>query len=431
MKLATYHLPSDARTSQIDPRGLPGTSWAQFGDELLLYTDETEWGRLMEDAGRSALPLQERQTSVKMEHMHLVVQNGRLFQQEHPDVPVIIDRGRFLLVDLDPDRASQVAGSHATCYGVRPLEEHQVVFDVRAPTAERAGPVTWIQRLVDRVARSTLEQDLMQLVSRPTRLSTSLHFADAAAWARGQLEAMGYLTRIQNITVHGKASQNIIAEKVGSDVGMRGVVLVGAHLDSINQQGGPAASAPGADDNGSGSVGLLQIARVLRDHSSLHDLRFVLFGGEEQGLFGSTQYVASLPLSERARIRAVVNMDMIGSLNSPSPSVLLEGAPLSQAVIAGLSEAAATYTQLRIETSLQPFASDHVPFIQAGIPAVLTIEGADNANGNIHSSKDTIDRINYELALEILRMNVAFVASAVGNKQPPSSSAVTGTRDAS
>ena len=144
-------------------------------------------------------------------------------------------------------------------------------------------------------------------------------------------------------------------------------------------------------------------------------------------MFGSTQYVASLPPSERARIRAVVNMDMIGSLNSPSPSVLLEGAPLSQAVIDGLSEAAATYTQLRIETSLQPFASDHVPFIQAGIPAVLTIEGADNTNDNVHSSKDTIDRINYDLALEILRMNVALVANAVGNKQIPSSSAVAGT----
>jgi Zn-dependent M28 family amino/carboxypeptidase len=170
---------------------------------------------------------------------------------------------------------------------------------------------------------------------------------------------------------------------------------------------------------------------VLRNHSSLHDLRFVLFGGEEQGLFGSTQYVASLPPSERARIRAVVNMDMIGSLNSPSPSVLLEGAPLSQAVIDGLSEAAATYTQLRIETSLQPFASDHVPFIQTGIPAVLTIEGADNTNDNIHSSTDTIDRINYDLALEILRMNVAFVANAVGNKQTPSSSAVAGTPKAS
>jgi Zn-dependent M28 family amino/carboxypeptidase len=157
------------------------------------------------------------------------------------------------------------------------------------------------------------------------------------------------------------------------------------------------------------------MARVLQDHPNLHDLRFVLFGGEEQGLFGSTQYVAGLPDSERSRIQAVINMDMIGSLNSPTASVLLEGAPLSQAVIDGLSEAAATYTPLVVETSLHPFASDHVPFIAAGIPAVLTIEGADNANSHIHSAEDTIDRINYDLAVEILRMNVAFVGQLVGN----------------
>ena len=51
-----------------------------------------------------------------------------------------------------------------------------------------------------------------------------------------------------------------------------------------------------------------------------------------------------------------------------------------------------------------------MPFIDAGVPAVLTIEGSDNANEAIHSERDTIDRIDYDFALEILRMNVAFVA---------------------
>jgi len=139
----------------------------------------------------------------------------------------------------------------------------------------------------------------------------------------------------------------------------------------------------------------------------------MLLGGEEEGLFGSKQYVANLPAAERARIRAVVNMDMIGTLNSPTRSVLLEGAPLSRSVIDGLSEAAMTYTQLAVETSLHPFASDHVPFIHAEIPAVLTIEGADSTNGNVHAGSDTVDHINYDFTLEILRMNAAFVASEV------------------
>jgi Zn-dependent M28 family amino/carboxypeptidase len=73
-----------------------------------------------------------------------------------------------------------------------------------------------------------------------------------------------------------------------------------------------------------------------------------------------------------------------------------------------------TYTQLAVETSLNPFASDHVPFVSAEIPAVLTIEGADSTNGNVHSGADTIDHVNYDFALEILRMNVAFVANEVG-----------------
>jgi len=54
-----------------------------------------------------------------------------------------------------------------------------------------------------------------------------------------------------------------------------------------------------------------------------------------------------------------------------------------------------------------------VPFIRKEVPAVLTIEGTDDANHDIHSPRDTLDRINFDLALEILRMNTAFVAGAL------------------
>ena len=87
---------------------------------------------------------------------------------------------------------------------------------------------------------------------------------------------------------------------------------------------------------------------------------------------------------------------------------------MSQAVLDGLSDAASTYTQLAVETSLSPFASDHVPFIEAGVPAVLTIEGADNTNHTVHSVDDKLEKINYAFMLEILRMNIGFVAGAVG-----------------
>ena len=103
---------------------------------------------------------------------------------------------------------------------------------------------------------------------------------------------------------------------------------------------------------------------------------------------------------------------MIGSPQQQhAPSVLLEGAPLAQA---GHGRPRPRGGHLhgsgRRDGRCNPFASDHVPFIDAGVPAVLTIEGSDNANEAIHSERDTIDRIDYDFALEILRMNVAFVA---------------------
>jgi hypothetical protein len=78
---------------------------------------------------------------------------------------------------------------------------------------------------------------------------------------------------------------------------------------------------------------------------------------------------------------------------------------------------AATYTRLTVETFPQPVRQRSCSVHQQGIPAVLTIEGADNTNSRIHSSNDTIDHVKSDLAVEILRMNVAFVAREL-NQMP-------------
>jgi Peptidase family M28 len=413
MKLATYNTSSAARGAPAGMSLPPGAFWAQFGREVLVLAEEAQWGEVVNRASRSAIRLQERRGPATRERLYVVVQNGRLFEQDHADVPVLLNHGRLLLVDIDPERARRL--DSLTCYGLLPLADNQVVFETRDTAGARVVPEALIQALVDDLSHRSLEASLTHLVAFPTRHSTSTHYTKASAWARRQLKAMHYTTRMQTVRVGGSTSRNVIAEKLGSGATPQ-VVMVTAHLDSINLRGGPAASAPGADDNASGSAGVLEMARVFQHQQGEHDLRFILFGGEEQGLFGSQRYVASLSAAERARIRAVINMDMIGTLNSTTQGVLLEGAPLSQRLIEGLHEAAATYTQLAVDTSLHPFASDHVPFIDAGIPAVLTIEGADSANSNIHSGRDTIEHIDYDFALEILRMNVAFVASTSGGR---------------
>ena len=87
---------------------------------------------------------------------------------------------------------------------------------------------------------------------------------------------------------------------------------------------------------------------------------------------------------------------------------------MSQRIIDGLAAAASTYTGLMVQTSLNPFNSDHVPFIDAGIPAVLTIEADDGANTRPHTADDVVDAVDPDLAIEILRMNLAYLAEVLG-----------------
>jgi Zn-dependent M28 family amino/carboxypeptidase len=305
---------------------------------------------------------------------------------------------------------------HGGCRTGRPPAA--VAVDAAVVQARRAAPVDpdpAVLALLDTLSRDAFLADLATLAAHPTRRSESAGFDAAATWAADRLERAGYAVTTQAVPRGGGRCRNVIGDRPGATPSA-GVVLVTAHLDSINLDG-PAEPAPGADDNASGSAGVLALAGALAGHPAALDLRMILFGGEEEGLFGSLAYVAALPPQERARIRAVVNMDMIGCRNTPAAGVLLEGAAVSQDVLDGLARAAATYTDLAVEVSLNPFNSDHVPFIDAGLPAVLTIEAADGTNPRPHTAADTVDTVDADLALAILRMNLAYLVEVLGRAE--------------
>lgn len=420
MKFAICQIPgslSGFRTATPEAQPHLGTSWLQFGDRILLHgEDGPSWQSSLGRLADADMPAQDLSVArdIPRESLHLVMQKGRLFQQEHPEVPVLFDHGRYLLVSLSAARVQDLGSRTCPCYDIRPIADQEVVFQRRHPAA-REAPAPWLPPLVDSVQRASLESDLLHLTRYPTRHSFSPHYRQAAAWAAQELGALGYTVSEDTVHVGPRTSTNVIANKAGSGPTPRDLVYVVAHLDSVNHHGTDQdAPAPGADDNASGSAGLLQIARALRAHPSQHDLRLVLFGAEEQGLHGSIQHVRALPAADRARISAVLNMDMIGCQNSPSPGVLLEGSPISQVAMDALADAAAAFTTLEVQTSLNPFASDHVPFINAGLPGVLTIEAADSANDAIHSGNDGVANLNFDLAVQILRMNTAFIASQLG-----------------
>jgi len=296
----------------------------------------------------------------------------------------------------------------------RPAGQPPPILLPHPPAAPRTAERTTTE-LVDQVSADTYRAALEELTAHPTRHSFTEAYRTAARQAGDRLTALGYATRSEQVAVANRETLNVVADKTGTaPEAERRLVYVVAHLDSINQAGGMGAPAPGADDNASGAAGVLELARVFGAATTEHDLRLVLFGGEEQGLHGSRAHVAGLSDADRSRITMIVNMDMIGRRHTPTPSVLLEGAPVSQSVIDTLAQAAHDTSDLEVFVSLEPFASDHVPFITAGLPAVLTIEGEDQLNLDEHTPRDTLATLDLTVAIGILRMNAAAVAATLG-----------------
>ncbi len=178
------------------------------------------------------------------------------------------------------------------------------------------------------------------------------------------------------------ATDNVIAETRGGDPNK--VIVVGAHLDSVG-------TGPGINDNGSGSAALLEFAHSLRGAKTKNKIRFVWFSAEESGLLGSEDYVASLPQSERSKIAAMLNFDMIGSKNFVNlvyDGDLSDSPPIGDDVFAPEARPfSATIEQIfldyfrsqRIPNLPTEFdgRSDYGPFIAAGIPAGGLFTGAE------------------------------------------------------
>jgi hypothetical protein len=338
---------------------------------------------------------------------HVVVQKGRSFQRANPHVRVVVDRGRFLVVELPA--GARVVREPAR-FTIAEARSEPLGFHVERAVAgaRRSG----IDAILGRVTTAGLRGKVESLAALRTRHSRLPVFEPALSVGAEWLREGNCLLERVDVAMPGGQTANLIGRRRG-DAASPKLYVVCAHLDSVNHEGGPDAPAPGADDNASGSVTVVAMAQAIANEAAQHDVHFVLFGGEEQGLFGSADYVSRLTAADRARLGGVVNIDMAASRNTPDLSVLLEGAAVSRPLVNALARAAATYTTLVTQVSLNPFDSDHVPFIDAGLPAVLTIEGTDGAFEHEHTGRDTPDRLDFELHREITTMNLAWLAEEV------------------
>jgi aminopeptidase N len=184
---------------------------------------------------------------------------------------------------------------------------------------------------------------------------------------------------------------NVIGILQGSDDTLRGApVIVGAHYDhlGIDDDG---SVFPGADDNASGIAILVEVARKLqRAFTPKRPIVFVAFSGEESGLLGSRHFVANPPTPYRTEdLFAMINMDSVGRLEGRTLQVFSTDSAYEWPFMAqGIGFTIGVESEFPAQSVA---GSDHVSFLEAGIPAIHLFSGLHN---DYHRTSDSADKLD-------------------------------------
>jgi hypothetical protein len=215
-----------------------------------------------------------------------------------------------------------------------------------------------------------------------------------------------------------KTSWNVAGLIEGTDPTLKAEAIVfSAHFDHNGT--GPEGIYHGADDNGSGTIGVVALAHAfasnpVKPRRSL----FIIFAAEERGLLGSYYYVRH-PLSPLATTRAQINFDMIGRNEAADSRVITEILPdtSNQLGLIGTDYSPdyrqtierqnktvgldLTYKWDRDAYNGVLFRSDQYPFLMHDIPAIWWFTGF---HPDYHQVTDTVDKINFEKMAKILKL---------------------------
>lgn len=203
---------------------------------------------------------------------------------------------------------------------------------------------------------------------------------------------------------------NVFAYKYGAVHPDRTVVICG-HYDAM--PGGPVA-APAADDDGSGTVSVLEAMRVLMPHTFENTICFAFWDKEEQGLLGS-HFFAGVAAANDDTIVGVVNMDAIAYDSNGDRHMKVHTKPIANS-IAIKDTALLVNTTYGIDlpiTVQNPGAtySDHASFWQEGYGAILVIEDFENdGNPHYHTSTDLLQYMDQGYWADLTRLSVGTAA---------------------
>lgn len=281
-----------------------------------------------------------------------------------------------------------------------------------------------VEEIINKVSIDTLMNNLRELtgdkeislgggnIRITSRYSNSLGNIYALQYLKRKFEKIGLPVYQQDFLNDG---QNIYAIQRGIQKPNQYVIIC-AHYDDMPFED----FAPGADDNGSGTIAVLEAARILSKYQFNFSIIYALFDLEEQGLLGSS-YFAQQARSRNDSIIAVINLDMIGwdSNNDYAAEVHV------QDVVNTIHLAQIFHdTNKNYDIGIKLFtnypgstSSDHASFWRYGYTAVMLIETFKDFNIYYHQPGDDVTKINKSFYEKMSKLAIAVLAEYAGTEK--------------
>ncbi|MFC2121790.1 M20/M25/M40 family metallo-hydrolase [Bacteroidota bacterium] len=236
----------------------------------------------------------------------------------------------------------------------------------------------------------------------------------AKEFAKAKLQTLfknsdGEPSYFQPVKIKDYVSMNVVGMVEGTDTELKNqYVTVGAHLDHVNYDKEKVWN--GADDNASGSVGVIEIAEALVLNPPKRSVIFILFTGEEKGLLGSRHFVKDppVPLDD---IVANINLDMIGrtgqGLDKKKKEHIVryssEVCPEFKKFVQKVNKKTINYPLVYKDESTEQTlgGSDHMSFLGKDIPAIFFFSGIHK---DLHRPTDDADKIEYDKMQKISQL---------------------------
>jgi hypothetical protein len=367
-------------------------------------------------------------------YYQVIGDNPQIRDQISESISILFETNQYFIVrgaQMDVEKLSRAGAS------IKRLIEHPLVIsgtDQMTVSVSEIAPESYVQSMIDQVEPDTAYQYVGDLSGEwevtvrdaPYTISTRYSYASipikkATKFVYDHLSALDLITYYDHYTTLGPELRNVIAEQPGQGDTDCIVFLVG-HLDSISNNR-PAVYAPGADDNASGSVGVMIAADIMHQYNFACTVRYILFTGEEQGYYGSLAYVQDV-YAAGENVVGLVNLDMIGYDSDSNPVAEVHTRPgnSQDLAIASLFADVVTAYDLNLTTQIVQDGlswSDHSRFWDYGYPAVLGMEDKDgDFTPYYHRDTDRLSTLNIDYLAEFIKAAIGTVAHLAGPMPP-------------